>query len=489
MATSDMIDLVSSDDESSHSPPQQNRKRPFQKDEEVLSVSSSPSLSPARNMGRNSREKQEQLDRARQWSNDRKRRANNNNQRELAVSNLDAPSRHTSTTTNNEVVNLSSPTTSPNRKMSQKEKVDARNRAQRWHENRQGRNNTDCSDDEEVVNLSSDDSSSPIRYMGSRNQRRTQNPSTTANNTSTNAAIGSRHSQPGGGVREQQSQLSSSHAAQSFNATVFADGGASGRRGRGRRNDNTARSTTGGTDFSSSGGARGRGTSTHSAAAASSQSSQRTWNCPRCTLLNANHLSACAACHHGNPSRPTNTNGMSSASRGGGSYFPSAMGRDVVSEMARAYRAPSGSSGGGYGRGSRSGAEDMDSAILARLLGFQSQRHTGSMFGRHHGGAPRDSIDNMSYEQLLERFGDGSENRGASSGAISSLPVSKVGDPQSELPEDKRQCSICLEDFESGDDRTSLPCLHGFHTECVNRWLKSNGICPVCKTSVSTNGS
>ena len=474
MATSDMIDLVSSDDEHS---PQPNRKRPFQ-NEEVLSVCSSPSLSPARNMGRNSREKQEQLDRARQWSNDRKRRANNNNQRGSAAdSNLNAPSRN-----NNEVVNLSSPTTSPNRKMSQKEKADARNRAQRWYENRQGRNNTDNSDDEEVVNLSSDDSSSPIRYMGSRNQR-TQNTST-ANDTS-NVAIGGRHSQQGGGP-------SSSHAARSFNATaVFAGGGASGRRGRGRRNDNTAKSTTGGTDFSSSRGRRGRGTSTHTAAAAASQrgsrDEQRQWNCPRCTLLNAHHLSTCAACHHGNPSRPSNTSGMSSASRGGGAYFPSAMGRDVVSEMARAYRAPSGSSGGGYGRGSRSGAEDSESAILARLLGFQSQRHTGSVFGRHHGGAPRDSIDNMSYEQLLERFGDGSENRGASSGAISSLPVSKVGDPKN-LPEDKRQCSICLEDFETGDDRTSLPCLHGFHTECVNRWLKSNGICPVCKTSVSTNG-
>ena len=424
MATSDMIDLVSSDDDDEKHSPQQNRKRPFQKDEEVLSVSSSPSLSPARNMGRNSRERQEQLDRARQWSNDRKRRANNSNQRESSVSNLDAPSRHTSTNNDNEVVNLSSPTTSPNRKMSQKEKVDARNRAQRWHENRQGRNNTDSDDDEEVVNLS-DDSSSPIRYMGSRNQR-TQNISTAVNNTSTNAAIGSRHSQPGGGVRSQQSQLSSSHAARSFNATVFADGGASGRRGRGRRNDNTATSTTGGTDFSSSRGRRGRGTSTHSAAASSpdfsssrggrgrgtsthsaaaTASQQQRWNCPRCTLLNAHHLSTCAACHHGNPSRPSNTNGMSSASRGGGSYFPSAMGRDVVSEMARAYRAPSAvSSGGGYGRGSRSGAEDMDSAILARLLGFQSQRHTGSMFGRHHGGAPRDSIDNMSYEQESPRL-------------------------------------------------------------------------------------
>ena len=127
--------------------------------------------------------------------------------------------------------------------MSQKEKVDARNRAQRWHENRQGRNNTDNSDDEEVVNLSSDDSSSPIRYMGSRNQR-TQNNSTAVNNTSTNAAIGSRHSQPGGGVRSQQSQLSSSHAARSFNATVFADGGASGRGGWSGGGDWTRRTTS-----------------------------------------------------------------------------------------------------------------------------------------------------------------------------------------------------------------------------------------------------
>eukprot|EP00584_Thalassiosira_punctigera_P010995 CAMPEP_0172546582 /NCGR_PEP_ID=MMETSP1067-20121228/16319_1 /TAXON_ID=265564 ORGANISM="Thalassiosira punctigera, Strain Tpunct2005C2" /NCGR_SAMPLE_ID=MMETSP1067 /ASSEMBLY_ACC=CAM_ASM_000444 /LENGTH=161 /DNA_ID=CAMNT_0013333543 /DNA_START=59 /DNA_END=547 /DNA_ORIENTATION=+ len=96
-----------------------------------------------------------------------------------------------------------------------------------------------------------------------------------------------------------------------------------------------------------------------------------------------------------------------------------------------------------------------------------------------------EDVDNMSYERLLQVFGDGSENRGASAGAISSLPVCKVGNPEVELPLDKRQCSICLEVFCGGEQRTSLPCLHGFHSGCVNRWLSSNGTCPVCKTPIN----
>merc|ERR1712029_1152185 len=96
----------------------------------------------------------------------------------------------------------------------------------------------------------------------------------------------------------------------------------------------------------------------------------------------------------------------------------------------------------------------------------------------------RESISDMSYESLLEMFGDGSENRGAGSRDIESLPVSKIGNPQKELPEGKRECSICLEEFSRGDERTSLPCLHGFHSACVNRWLSSRGTCPVCKTLV-----
>lgn len=97
-------------------------------------------------------------------------------------------------------------------------------------------------------------------------------------------------------------------------------------------------------------------------------------------------------------------------------------------------------------------------------------------------------VDNMSYEQLLARYGDGTENqnRGASAGQIASLPTSTVNNAEQELPADHRQCSICLEKFEAGDVRKTLPCLHGFHDVCIDRWLDTNGSCPVCKHEIDT---
>ena len=194
----------------------------------------------------------------------------------------------------------------------------------------------------------------------------------------------------------------------------------------------------------------------------------------------------------------------------------SSRGSHSQSSSARTTTASSSSNGGsGWGRQRASfNPSSMfggshDNAHLSQLLasmgggggGASSYRHNhhdnhrafeqiGRMHMMHASGAPgRENIDNMSYERLLEVFGDGSENRGASSRDIASLPVSTISDPNRDLPEDKRECSICLEEFSKGDERTCLPCLHGFHKDCVNRWLESNGICPVCKTSVSGSSS
>jgi hypothetical protein len=102
------------------------------------------------------------------------------------------------------------------------------------------------------------------------------------------------------------------------------------------------------------------------------------------------------------------------------------------------------------------------------------------------------NIDGMSYEQLLEAFGDGSENRGADERTIASLPVSQVqqdfkSDDDKAKDEDHATCSICLEKFKKGDSRMTLPCLHGFHDDCVSKWLRGNGTCPICKHPVSSS--
>jgi len=94
-------------------------------------------------------------------------------------------------------------------------------------------------------------------------------------------------------------------------------------------------------------------------------------------------------------------------------------------------------------------------------------------------------IDSMNYEQLLNAFGDGTENMGADEDEIRRLPTHIVGD--NSLPKDARQCLICLEDFEKDDSRTILPCLHGFHQNCCLKWLKTNGKCPICKHPISSN--
>lgn len=88
--------------------------------------------------------------------------------------------------------------------------------------------------------------------------------------------------------------------------------------------------------------------------------------------------------------------------------------------------------------------------------------------------------DNMSYDELLERFGVGSENqrRGATPEQIDSLPLELVVDKE----EEGSTCNICLEDVQIGDEIRKLPnCSHTFHKQCIDQWLSQVASCPVCK--------
>ncbi len=111
---------------------------------------------------------------------------------------------------------------------------------------------------------------------------------------------------------------------------------------------------------------------------------------------------------------------------------------------------------------------------------------------------PYPNIDNMDYEELLQVFGDGNENKGALQSTIDNLPTTVIqnvnthannnynnhddggdirldstctslsnqqlnqdGNKNDHINQDYKQCSICLEQYENGQIRKTLECLHG----------------------------
>uniref|UniRef100_J3LP96 RING-type domain-containing protein n=1 Tax=Oryza brachyantha TaxID=4533 RepID=J3LP96_ORYBR len=50
------------------------------------------------------------------------------------------------------------------------------------------------------------------------------------------------------------------------------------------------------------------------------------------------------------------------------------------------------------------------------------------------------------------------------------------------LPE---YCAICLDHGTAGAGWKETPCVHRFHGECLERWLRVHGTCPMCRRPVT----
>ncbi|KAK9665260.1 hypothetical protein RND81_14G100900 [Saponaria officinalis] len=62
-----------------------------------------------------------------------------------------------------------------------------------------------------------------------------------------------------------------------------------------------------------------------------------------------------------------------------------------------------------------------------------------------------------------------------------------TGSLVSQLISDDETCSICLSDYQPRETLKLLPhCLHRFHKDCIDQWLRSKGVCPICRTSPPT---
>ncbi|CAA2983618.1 E3 ubiquitin- ligase RING1-like [Olea europaea subsp. europaea] len=62
----------------------------------------------------------------------------------------------------------------------------------------------------------------------------------------------------------------------------------------------------------------------------------------------------------------------------------------------------------------------------------------------------------------------------ASKASIEAMPAVKITEPGSE-------CPICLTEYELNGEVKEMPCKHKFHSDCIDKWLRVNGSCPVCR--------
>ncbi|XP_063432867.1 uncharacterized protein LOC134714992 isoform X1 [Mytilus trossulus] len=91
------------------------------------------------------------------------------------------------------------------------------------------------------------------------------------------------------------------------------------------------------------------------------------------------------------------------------------------------------------------------------------------------------------YEALLnlaERLGD-AKPKGLTKPEIEQLPAYRFNKENHNSDMDQTNCVVCMCDFENRQLLRVLPCSHEFHAKCVDKWLKTNRTCPICRADAT----
>ncbi|PVU88673.1 hypothetical protein BB560_006347 [Smittium megazygosporum] len=83
--------------------------------------------------------------------------------------------------------------------------------------------------------------------------------------------------------------------------------------------------------------------------------------------------------------------------------------------------------------------------------------------------------------QLMEQAQNQNAPPPSSEELISNLPRKTLTE---ESPEIVKECGICMEQYAPTEVLVFLDCHHEFHEDCIVKWLRVNGTCPICRVVV-----
>lgn len=99
-------------------------------------------------------------------------------------------------------------------------------------------------------------------------------------------------------------------------------------------------------------------------------------------------------------------------------------------------------------------------------------------------GATSESINSLpTYKFKIKKIKHGND-RENNSGAVEGGVVAAGTEKERIISGEDAVCCICLAKYANNDELRELPCSHFFHKECVDKWLKINALCPLCKGAV-----
>ncbi|KAL6530779.1 hypothetical protein OROGR_014639 [Orobanche gracilis] len=113
---------------------------------------------------------------------------------------------------------------------------------------------------------------------------------------------------------------------------------------------------------------------------------------------------------------------------------------------------------------------------IISVLGFRED------FAQNRG-ATQESINSLptfKFKMKKNKIAGNNKENGAAEGGIMAAGTEK----ERALSGEDAVCCICLAKYVNNDEVRELPCSHFFHKECVDKWLKINALCPLCKAEV-----